>query len=76
MRSITSPVLICLDYEMQTSIDLIKKWFHINKKARNRHYPAETMTDVDYADDLTLLANTQVQADSLLQSLKQTAKGK
>ena len=33
------------------------------------------ITDADYADDLTLLANTTAQAKSLLHSLKQAAIG-
>ena len=27
------------------------------EKARSRRYPAETLTDADYADDIPLLAN-------------------
>ena len=42
------------------------------KKARSRQYPAETMTDIDYADDIALLANTPALSESLLHSLKQT----
>ena len=33
------------------------------------------ITDVDYVDDLALLANTPVQAKSLLHSLEQIARG-
>ena len=43
------------------------------KKPRSRQYPAETITDADYADDLVLLANTLAQAESLLYSLEQAA---
>ena len=32
------------------------------KEAISRQYPAETITDADYADDLALLANTPTQA--------------
>ena len=42
-----------------------RKWFHI-KKARRKQYPAETMTDADYTDDLALLTNTPTQVESLL----------
>ena len=38
------------------------------KIARSRQYPAETITDVDYADDLVLLSNNLSQAKSLLYS--------
>ena len=47
-----------------------RKWLYTKKKekeARSRRYPAETMTDADYADDLALLANTQPQAESQLE---------
>ena len=38
-------------------------------KERSRRYPAQTITDEDYTDDIALLANTPAQAKSLLQSL-------
>ena len=44
-------------------------------KARSRRYPAQTNTDVDYVDDIALLANTPTQAGSLLHSLDQAAGG-
>ena len=63
--------IICLDYELRMSMDLIKeKWFHVKKKLRSRRYPAETMTD---ADDLALFANLLAQADYLLHSREQAA---
>ena len=37
--------------------------------------PAKTITDVDYADDIALLANTPNQAEILLHSLEQAAAG-
>ena len=43
------------------------------KKSRSRQYPALTITDTDYADDIALLVNTPTQANSLLHSLEQTA---
>ena len=36
------------------------------KKEKKRRYPAKTITDVDYADDIALLANTPAQAETLL----------
>ena len=56
--------IICLDYVLQTSLGLKKE-----KKARNKKYSAESITDPDYADDLALLANKPAQAKSLLHSL-------
>ena len=44
-------------------------------KAWNRQYLAETITDTDYADDITLLANTLAQGKSLLHSQEQAAEG-
>ena len=43
-----------------------RKWFHTKKKPRSKQYPAETITDENYADDRTLLANTPAQVEFLL----------
>ena len=49
--------IICLDYVLGTSIDKIKEnSFKLTKK-RSRRYPAKTIIDADYADDISLLAN-------------------
>ena len=45
------------------------------KKARNRWYPAETLRDADYAEDIALLPNTPTQAESLQPNLQQVAGG-
>ena len=45
------------------------------EKARSRRYPARTITDADYADDIALLANTPAQTESLLHSLVWVAGG-
>ena len=37
--------------------------------------PAQTITDVDYTNDIALLANTPAQAESLLHSLERAAAG-
>ena len=50
--------IICLDYVLWTSIDLTKENGFTLKEARSRQYPAETIADTDYADDIALLANT------------------
>ena len=44
-------------------------------KERSRRYPAQTIMNADYADDIALLANTPAQEESLLHSLHQTAGG-
>ena len=38
-------------------------------------YPAKTITDADYADDIALLANTPNQAETLQHSLERAAAG-
>ena len=44
-------------------------------KKRSRRYPAKTITDADYADDLAIRANTPNQAETLLHSLERAAAG-
>ena len=66
--------IICLDYVL-LSIDKIKENGFKLTKERIRRYPAKTITDVDYADDIALLANTPVQAETLLHSLKRATAG-
>ena len=67
--------IICLDYVLRTSIDKIREnGFELTKK-RSRRYPAKTITDTDYADDIALLANTPNQAETLLHSLERTIAG-
>ena len=39
----------------------------------SRRYPATTITDADYADDIAILANTPDQAETLLHSLERAA---
>ena len=67
--------IICLGYVLRTSIDKIRENdFELTKK-RSRSYPAKAITDADYADDITLLANTPNQAKTLLPSLERAAAG-
>ena len=62
--------VICLDYVLRTSIDKINEnGFNLTKK-RSRRYPAKTITDADYADDIAILAITPSQAKTLLHSLE------
>ena len=55
---------------LRTSIDIMKDDVFKLAKERSRRYLAQTIMDVDYADDITLLANTPVQAKTLLYSLE------
>ena len=68
-------LIIYLDYVLRTAIDKIREnSFELTKK-RSRRYPAKTITDADYADDIAILANTPNQAKTLLHSLERAAAG-
>ena len=66
-----APILfvICLAYVLRTSIDLL-----LEKSRRSNRYPAKTISDAAYADDLALLANTPAHIESLLYSPNQTSR--
>ena len=67
--------IICLDYVLRTLIDKIREnGFELTKR-RSKRYPAKTITDADYANDLALLVNTPNQAETLLHSLERAAAG-
>ena len=67
--------IICIDYVLWTLIDKIKEnGFELTKK-RSRRYPAKTITDADYADDIAILAKTPAQTETLLHSLERAAAG-
>ena len=63
---------LCLDNVLWISIDLIKENDFIMTKIRRRWYPAETIREADYTDDLLLLTNASAQAESLLHYLEQS----
>ena len=67
--------IICLDYVLRTSIDKIKENVFQLTKERSRRYPAKTINDADYGDDIALLANAPTQAETLLHSLERAAAG-
>ena len=67
--------IICLDYVLRTSIDKIRENGFELKKKRSREYPAKTITDGDYADDIAIVANTPNLAETLLHSLERAAAG-
>ena len=60
--------IICLDYVLRTSIGLMKENCFKLTKESSRRYPAQTITDADYADDIA-------QAETLLHSLERAAGG-
>ena len=67
--------IICRDYVLRMSIDLMRENGFKLAKERSRRYPAKTITDADYADDIALLANPPAQAETLLHSLERAAGG-
>ena len=67
--------ILCLDYMIKTSIDLIKETIFKLTKERSRRYSAQIITDADYADDIALLANAPAQEESQLHSLERAAGG-
>ena len=69
------PFIICLDYVLRMSIDVMKDNGFKLAKERSRRYPAQTITDTDYADDIGLLANTPAEAETLLHGLEWAAAG-
>ena len=59
----------------QVAVQLVREnGFELTKK-RSRRYPAKTITDADYADDIAILANTPDQAETLLHSWERAAAG-
>ena len=65
-----------MDYVLRTSLDLMKENGFKLAKERSRRYPAQTITDADYADNnIALLANIPVQAESLLHRLERADGG-
>ena len=44
-------------------------------KERSRSYLAKTITDADYSDDIALLAETRIQAETLVYRLKRPGGG-
>ena len=57
------------------SIDKMKENGFKLTKERSRRYPTQTITDADSVDDIVLLANTPILAETLLHSLERAAAG-
>ena len=74
---------VTLDYGRQLYLLTIPRMLNFHSKEINqkvyllisRRYPAKTITDADYADDIAILANTPDQAETLLHSLERAAAG-
>ena len=67
--------IICLCYVLRTSIDKIKENSFEQTKKRSRRYPAKTITDADYTDDIAFLATEPAQAETRQHSLERAAAG-
>ena len=67
--------IIYLDYVVRAFIDFVKENNFKLAKDRSRIYPAQTIMDANYTDDIAPLANTPAQAKSLLHSLERAAGG-
>ena len=67
--------IICLDYILRLSIIFMKENGFKLAKEWSRRYPAETIMDANYTDDIVLLENTPTQAKNLLHSLEWAAGG-
>ena len=62
--------IIVVDYVLRMSVDSISnKGFEIRPR-RSARYPAQYLTDTDFADDIALISETLVNAQSLLNSLE------
>ena len=68
-------LIICLDYLLRTVIDKIKENSFKLTKEKSRRYPAKTITDADYTNDIGILANTSAQAEAIQHSLERAAVG-
>ena len=69
--SLSSDEIMCLEHLL---IKMKENGFKLAKE-RSRRYPAQTITDADYADDIALLANAPDQAETLLHSLESASAG-
>ena len=67
--------IICLDYVLRASINKIKENVFKLTREKSRRYPAKTITDADYADDIALLTNASALAETSLHSLERSAVG-
>ena len=62
--------IVCLDYVLRTSIDLMKENSYKLAKGRSRRYSTQTITNANNTDDITLLANIPTHTETLLHNLE------
>ena len=65
--------IICLDYVLRTSVDIMKD--SVFKLIKERRYLVKTITGADFADDIALLTNLPTQSEILLHSPERAAAG-
>ena len=58
---------------LRTSIGIMRDYRFKLAKEKRGSYPAQTITDADYADDIALLAKTPGQVETLLHGLERAA---
>ena len=68
------PFIICFGYVFRASIDLMKKCLYFGK-GKKQKIPGTNDYDIDYADDIEVLANIADQAISQLHILERAADG-
>ena len=67
--------IICLDHVLRTTTNKMKDNGFKLANERSRRYPAHTITDADFADQIALLANTPSLVETLLHCLERAAAG-
>ena len=67
--------IIVVDYVMRISVDTMSENGYQLRPKRSSRYPAEFLTDTDFADDIALISQSLEHAQDLLQSLEQASNG-
>ena len=62
--------VVVLDYVLRMSLDNMNEKGLTTQPRRSSRHPAQHLTDLDFADDLALIAESISDAESLLQSLE------
>ena len=66
--------MIVLDYVLRMSVDKMKDSGLEIHPRRSTRYPAQYLTDTDFADDIALISGSLFNAQNLLLSLESAAK--
>ena len=65
--------IICLDHIIKNSLDCNKELGFTISKRKSSRYPAISITDADYADDIALTTNDLSEANTLLFLIEEKA---